>query len=104
MRTGAAPLLVLSHRAAGRERIPIPSLLATGAVHQHLIRTQSRTNTGILVESGDAIEPHDYCTLVGYGADGVCPFGAYAAIGAFHGKPHLVEEELLETYRYSAGE
>jgi len=103
VRTGAAPLLVLSHRAAGRERIPIPSLLATGAVHQHLIRTQSRTNTGILVESGDAIEPHDYCTLVGYGADGVCPFGAYAAIGAFHGKPHLVEEELLETYRYSAG-
>jgi glutamate synthase domain-containing protein 2/glutamate synthase domain-containing protein 1/glutamate synthase domain-containing protein 3 len=103
VRSGGAPLLVISHRNAGRDRLPIPSLLATGAVHQHLIRTQARTQTGLIVESGDALEPHDFCTLVGYGADGVCPFGAYAAVGAFHGDPSLVEEELLETYRYSAG-
>ena len=70
---GGAPLLVISHRAAGPERVPIPSLLACGAVHQHLIRAQARTRTGLLVECGDAKEPHDFCTLVGYGADGICP-------------------------------
>ena len=101
--SGEAPLLVLSHRDAGPDRVPIPSLLACGAVHQHLIRTQSRTNTGLLIDAGDAIEPHDFCTLVGYGADGICPYGAYAAIGAFHGSPTAVESELIETYRYSAG-
>jgi len=72
-------------------------------VHQHLIRTQARTSTGLLLEAGDAVDPHDFCTLVGYGADGVCPYGAYAAVGAFHGRADIVEEELLETYRYSAG-
>ena len=101
--SGTAPLLVLSHRNAGKDRLPIPSLLATGAVHQHLIRTQFRTRTGLLVESGDAYEPHDFCTLVGYGADGVCPFGAYAAVSAFHGDASSVESELHQTYRKSAG-
>ena len=101
--SGSAPLLVLSHRQAGKDRLPIPSLLACGAVHQHLIRTQARTRTGLLVEAGDALEPHDFCTLVGYGADGVCPFGAYAAVGAFHGDASAIEADLLQTYRYSAG-
>jgi glutamate synthase (NADPH/NADH) len=99
---GSSPLLVLSHRAAGPERLPIPSLLAVGAVHQHLIRTKGRTRTGLLVESGDAYEPHDFCTLVGYGADGVCPYGAYAAISTFAGRDASAEE-LVERYRYSAG-
>jgi len=83
--------------------VPIPSLLACGAVHQHLVRTRARTKTGLVVESGDAIEPHDFCTLVGYGADGVCPYGAYAAVSAFHNKLGAVENDLHETYRYSAG-
>ena len=100
---GGAPLLVLTHRAAGPDRLPIPSLLACGAVHQHLIQKQARTATGILVESGDTVEPHDLCTLVGYGADGVCPFGAYAAVSAFHGQLELSEAQIHEKYRYSAG-
>ena len=81
----------------------MPSLLACAAVHQHLLVAKARTRTGLLVEAGDAKEPHDFCTLVGYGADGVCPYGAYAAVGAFHGQADLVEEELLERYRKSAG-
>jgi len=101
--SGDAPLVVLSHRNAGEDRLPIPSLLACGAVHQHLIRTQKRTLTGLLIEAGDAIEPHDFCTLVGYGADGVCPYGAFAAVSAFHGDPSATENELHEVYRYSAG-
>ena len=100
---GGAPLLVLSNRASGPERLPIPSLLATGAVHQHLIKKQARTSTGLLIESGDAVEPHDFCTMVGYGADGICPYGAYAAVAAFHGDMGAREADLMEKYRYSAG-
>ena len=102
---GSAPLLVLSHRNAGPDRLPIPSLLAAGAVHQHLVRTQLRTRSGLLVEAGDAIEPHDFCTLVGYGADGICPYGAYAAVAAFHGSVEKsATQELIEVYRYSGGQ
>jgi len=57
----------------------------------------------LLIESGDAIEPHDFCTLIGFGADGVCPYGSYAAVGAFHGDASAKEADLLSTYRYSAG-
>ncbi|KAL1523087.1 hypothetical protein AB1Y20_018047 [Prymnesium parvum] len=100
---GHAPLLVISQRGAGPDRLPIPSLLATGAVHQHLIKNKARTATGLLIESGDAVEPHDFCTMVGFGADGVCPYGAYAAVAAFHGDLAAKESELMEKYRYSAG-
>ena len=48
-------------------------------------------------------EPHDFCTLVGYGADGICPYGAYAAVAAFSAGPAKSEEEALATYR-RAGE
>jgi len=100
---GGAPLLVLSHRAAGPDRLPIPSLLACGAVHQHLINTQARTRTGLLLESGDAIEPHDFCTLIGFGADGICPFATYAAVAAFHGEVETTAENEMQTYRKAAG-
>ena len=99
-----APLLVLSDRAAGRDRLPVPSLLACAAVHQHLLHAKARTRTGLLVEAGDAKEPHDFCTLVGYGADGVCPHGAYAAVAAFEASPGGPSEaDLLYQYRKSAG-
>jgi hypothetical protein len=74
------PLLIISDRLAGPDRYPIPSLLAAGAVHQHLIRTQQRSRTAILVECGDVKEVHDYATLIGFGADGVCPYMAYEAL------------------------
>jgi hypothetical protein len=93
--------------------VPIPSLLACGAVHQHLIAAQARTRTGLLVEAGDAKEPHDFCTLIGYGADAVCPHAAYAAVAAFHAPPEpasdaaeggpTAAERKMEVYRQSAG-
>lgn len=74
------PILVISDRFAGPGRYPIPSLLALGAVHQHLIRTKQRSKVALMVESGDAKEVHDFCTLVGFGADAVCPYVAYEAL------------------------
>ncbi|MGE3315439.1 MAG: glutamate synthase large subunit [Planctomycetaceae bacterium] len=84
-------LIILSDRATSSERVPISSLLATGAVHHHLVRHEERTRIGIVVESGEAREVHHYCLLVGYGADVINPYLAFEAISAAR------EEGLLES-------
>ena len=61
-------ILILSDRAVSAKRIPIPALLATAAVHHHLIRRGLRTSTGLVVETGEAREVHHFCVLAGYGA------------------------------------
>ncbi len=66
--------LVLSDRGVNRHRAPIPALLATAAVHHHLIREGLRLRTAVLVETGEAREVHHLACLVGYGAEGVYPY------------------------------
>ena len=73
-------LVALSDRGAARDRIPVSSLLAVGAVHHHLISQAKRTRIGILVESAEAREVHQHCLLVGYGADGINPYLAFEAL------------------------
>ncbi len=73
-------LVILSDRRAGEERIPVPALMATGAVHHHLVRQAKRTQIGLVVESGEPREVHHFCTLVGYGADAINPYGALDAM------------------------
>lgn len=73
-------VVVLSDKMAGPDRIGIPSLLAVGAVHQHLIQTKQRPKAAVVLESGDAREVHDFATLLGFGADGICPYMAYEAL------------------------
>jgi glutamate synthase (NADPH/NADH) large chain len=92
--------IVLSDRAAGRERVAISSLLATGAVHHHLIRTQSRTKISIVVESGEAREVHHFCLLVGYGADAINPYLAFEALWSMRdqGLMDLAPEKVLANY------
>jgi glutamate synthase (NADPH/NADH) large chain len=67
-------VIILSDRKMGLERAPIPSLLATGAVHHHLIRKGLRVNCGIVVEAGDVRETHHYAALIGYGASAINPY------------------------------
>ena len=67
-------LIVLSDRAIGPGRVPVSSLLATGAVHHYLVRHEERTQIGIVVESGEAREVHHFCLLIGFGADAVNPY------------------------------
>ena len=69
--------IVLSDRDMSRDRVPIPSLLITAAVHQHLIRTRNRTRVGLIVETGDAREVHHLCLLLGYGATAINPYMAF---------------------------
>ena len=61
-------ILVLSDRATGPERAPIPSLLAVSAVHHHLVREGTRLRAGLVLESGEPREVHHFAVLIGYGA------------------------------------
>jgi glutamate synthase (NADPH/NADH) large chain len=70
-------ILILSDRATGPDRIPIPSLLATSAVHHHLIRQGLRTSVGLVVETGEPHEVHQFAVLAGYGAEAINPYLAF---------------------------
>jgi glutamate synthase (NADPH/NADH) large chain len=73
-------ILVLSDRDSTVDLAPIPSLLLTAAVHQHLIREQTRTQVALIVESGDCREVHHVATLLGYGAAAVNPYLAFESV------------------------
>ncbi len=87
-------IIILSDRATGPERIPIPSLLATSAVHHHLIRCGLRTSVGLVVETGEAHEVHQFATLAGYGAEAINPYLAFETIEAI--LPELEEQITAE--------
>ena len=72
-----ATILILSDRGMDAGHVPIPSVLATGAVHHHLLRELTRTKVGIVVETGEAREMMHFALLTGYGAGAVCPYLAY---------------------------
>jgi len=73
-------LLVLSDRDSNADLAPIPSLLLTAAVHQHLVREQTRTQVALVVESGDCREVHHAAVLIGYGAAAVNPYLAFETV------------------------
>lgn len=87
------------------KRVAVSSLLAVGAVHQHLVKKLERTQVGLIVETAEPREVHHFCTLVGFGADGICPYLAIEAVwrlqvdgkippkasGEFHSKEELVK-------------
>ncbi len=77
---GDHDILILSDRATGPNRVPIPSLLAVGAVHHHLVRNGRRNHVGLVLESGDPRAVHHIATLVGYGAGAINPYLAYQTI------------------------
>ena len=99
-----AGILVLSDRGATPTTAPIPSLLAVGAVHHHLIATHRRSQVGLVVESGDARETHHMALLLGYGATAVCPYMAFESIdqmieGGYHGlSPKMSKEQARKNY------
>ncbi|MDJ0741537.1 MAG: glutamate synthase large subunit [Gammaproteobacteria bacterium] len=75
-------ILILSDRPVDADNIAIPALLATSAVHHHLIRAGLRTDSGLVVETGAAIEVHHFATLAGYGAEAINPYLAFDTIQA----------------------
>ncbi|HMA31141.1 MAG TPA: glutamate synthase-related protein, partial [Casimicrobiaceae bacterium] len=73
-------IIILSDRCVSREMLPIPALLATAAVHEHLVKKGLRTSTGLVVETGSAREVHHFALLAGYGAEAIHPYLALETI------------------------
>ncbi|MCH9640403.1 MAG: glutamate synthase large subunit [Actinomycetia bacterium] len=75
-----ARIIVLSDRESNEQFAPIPSLLSVSTVHHHLVRERTRTQVGLVVESGDAREVHHMACLVGFGAAAINPYMAFESI------------------------
>lgn len=73
-------ILVLSDRNINAQAVAIPSLLAVSALHQHLVRQGTRTKVSIIAETGEAREVHHFAALIGYGANAITPYLAYATL------------------------
>jgi glutamate synthase (NADPH) large chain len=97
---GGYNIIILSDRMVGPDRIPIPALLATAAVHHHLIRKGLRTSVGLVVESGEPREVHHFCCLAGYGAEAINPYLAFETLTAMkHDLPEKIsEKEIVKRY------
>ena len=93
-----ANILVLSDRGVDENHVPIPSLLAVSAVHQHLVHTKKQTSLALILESGEPREVHHFATLLGYGA---CAVNPYLALDSIH---ELIEDGELEKDYYAAVE
>jgi len=104
---GGYNIIILSDRQVGPDRIAIPALLATAAVHHHLIRKGLRTAVGLVVESGEPREVHHFCCLAGYGAEAINPYLAFDTLLDMHRKgefpPEVDEYEVVSRYIKSIG-
>ncbi|MEJ7845826.1 MAG: glutamate synthase large subunit, partial [Acidimicrobiales bacterium] len=101
-----AKIIILSDRHTSAELAPIPALLLVGAVHHHLIREKTRTQVGLIVETGEAREVHHMALLCGYGAAAINPYLAFDSIidlvrqGILQG---VNERQAVRSYVKAAG-
>jgi glutamate synthase (NADPH/NADH) len=95
-------IIVLSDKKAGRRLIPISSLLAVGAVHIHLVRRKLRMKVALVLETGEAREVHDFCVLLAFGVDAVCPYLVYETMISLRQQnklePPLDDNEIYANY------
>ena len=92
-------ILIVSDRTIAADRMAIPALLATAAVHQHLVRKGLRTSTGLVVETGSAREVHQFALLAGYGAEAVHPYLALESLAQLHDYvPEIAPEESAKRF------
>ncbi|MDG4561341.1 MAG: glutamate synthase large subunit, partial [Candidatus Competibacter sp.] len=93
-------IIILSDRGMDADHIAIPALLATAAVHHHLIRAGLRTEVGLVVETGEAKRVHDFCLLAGYGAEAINPYLALDTLSSMlpNMPQKLTEAEAHEHY------
>ncbi len=96
---GGHNIIVLSDRLIGPDHIAIPSLLAVAAVHHHLIRGGLRTEVGLVVETGEARQLHDFCLLAGFGAEAINPYLAFNTLSSLR---HEFDKDLTEADAHEA--
>ncbi|MDR2677877.1 MAG: glutamate synthase large subunit [Zoogloeaceae bacterium] len=92
---GGANILIVSDRKMNQYRLAIPALLATSAIHQHLVRQGLRTSTGLVAETGSARETHHFALLGGFGAEAVHPYLALETLRDLaHGDAEKAEKHV----------
>ncbi|WP_026969553.1 glutamate synthase large subunit [Algoriphagus terrigena] len=100
-------VLILSDRESTEEMAPIPSLLAIGAVHQHLVKKKIRTRAGIVLESADIREVHHFATAIGYGVSAINPYLALESLMELFEKGQLPkvkdQKTLFSNYQDAVG-
>lgn len=99
---GGSNIIILSDRQFGRDRIAVPALLATAAVHHHLIRKGLRTSVGLVLESAEPREVHHFAVLAGYGAEAINPYLAFETIAEMYESgsfpSEVGEKETIQRY------
>lgn len=98
-------IIVLTDRATSKDRIPVSALIATGAVHHHLVRNKQRSRVALVVETAEAREVHHICVLLGYGADAVNPYLAMETLVKMNREGLLrdgvSDDQVVENYKQS---
>ncbi len=97
VRSGVS-ILIISDRNVDYQMAPIPSLLAAGAVQQHLVTLKLRSKVGLVIEAGDAIEVHHFATFIGYGVSAVYPYMAFETIRQMSKTNSLKKPDLNDLY------
>ena len=92
-------ILILSDRLASADRIPLPAMLITGAVHHHLNRVRKRLRASLVVECAEARDTHQIACLFGFGATAVCPYLGYATVRDLvrHDKKNKINDGISES-------
>ncbi len=94
-------ILILSDRGVDKDKAPIPALLATSAVHHHLIREGTRTQCGLVIETAEARETHHFCLLIGYGAGAINPYLAFETLADLAKEGVLPKDLTYDKARYN---
>jgi glutamate synthase (NADPH/NADH) large chain len=93
-------LIILSDRYLHADKLPVHALLATGAVHHHLVRTGLRCDANIVVETGVARDPHHFACLIGYGATMIYPYLVYQSLHDIARRGNVEKQQQLgRSYR-----
>lgn len=100
-------IIIISDRNSTETKAPIPTLLAIGAVHHHLVKKKLRTRAGLVVEAGDIRETHHFATVIGYGASAINPYLALETLihlnekGAF--AKDIPQNQLFHNFQKAVG-
>jgi glutamate synthase (NADPH/NADH) large chain len=100
-------IIIISDRNSSDTKAPIPSLLAIGAVHHHLVKKKIRTRAGLVVEGGDIRETHHFATVIGYGASAINPYLALESLAHLGEKgtfgKDMSQKQLFHNYQNAIG-
>ncbi|OWB54840.1 hypothetical protein B5S28_g699 [[Candida] boidinii] len=98
-------IIILTDRNISKDKIPVSALIASGAVHHHLVRQKQRSKVALIVETAEAREVHHMCCLVGYGVDAVNPYLAMDTLVRMN-RDNLIagelsDKEVLDNYKHA---